>query len=347
MLFVAKEPLTKLYDIYDRYYLQYRTAGDDHVRPAHAALNGVTLPPSDSFWTDYYPPNGWNCRCTVVQVRKSKYPATPHDEAMSLGEDALGDDKKGIFRFNSGQQQKTMPDYNPYTIRRCNDCDVAKGKATLAKPLNCDLCHSCKRIHELWEEKIRLLKKRKRHWQELRKNPQYKNVVFNKETGGLKATHIGHITHSSEKETIFFNQYTSTQLEENCQNELYRIGHEAILCDESKRKPDGNLYTALDMGLDGIYMDIRSITSARMYGNALLQKNKQLLKYNQRPDINRPSDSVCLYFEMPDMFDEKKMKSSINYFKFFRNNKGELIEHAIRHVYVVIKGAENIRIYDI
>lgn len=133
----------------DRYYLQYRTAGDDHVRPAHAALNGVTLPPSDSFWTDYYPPNGWNCRCTVVQVRKSKYPATPHDEAMSLGEDALGDDTKGIFRFNSGQQQKTMPDYNPYTIRRCNDCDVAKGKATLAKPLNCDLCNACQILRDL------------------------------------------------------------------------------------------------------------------------------------------------------------------------------------------------------
>lgn len=133
----------------DRYYLQYRTAGDDHVRPAHAALNGVTLPPSDSFWTDYYPPNGWNCRCTVVQVRKSKYHATPHDEAMSLGEDALGDDKKGIFRFNSGQQQKTMPDYNPYTIRRCNDCDIANGKAKFVFVPENELCSACKIVRAL------------------------------------------------------------------------------------------------------------------------------------------------------------------------------------------------------
>lgn len=56
----------------DRYNLQYRTANDGKVRPEHAALNGVTLPPSDPFWEEYYPPNGWNCRCTVVQVRKSK-----------------------------------------------------------------------------------------------------------------------------------------------------------------------------------------------------------------------------------------------------------------------------------
>ena len=56
----------------DRYNLQYRTQKDDKVRPEHAALDGVTLPPSDPFWAEFYPPNGWNCRCTVVQVRKSR-----------------------------------------------------------------------------------------------------------------------------------------------------------------------------------------------------------------------------------------------------------------------------------
>lgn len=78
----------------DHYYLQYRTQHDDKVRPEHASLDRVTLPPSDSFWESYYPPNGWNCRCTVVQVLKRKYEPTPHDEAMSLGEDALQTDKR-------------------------------------------------------------------------------------------------------------------------------------------------------------------------------------------------------------------------------------------------------------
>lgn len=129
----------------DRYNLQYRTQNDEHVRPEHAALDGVTLPPSDPFWEEYYPPNGWNCRCTVVQVRKSKYPVTPHDEAMALGEQALQKDSKGIFRFNPGIEQKTFPDYNPYSIRRCRDCDIAKGKTNLAKPFIPDneLCAAC------------------------------------------------------------------------------------------------------------------------------------------------------------------------------------------------------------
>ncbi len=143
----------------DRYNLQYRTAKDSRVRPEHAALHGVTLPMSDPFWESYYPPNGWNCRCTVVQVRKSKYPTTPHDEAMALGEAATQSDKRGIFRFNPGIELKAVPDYNPYTISRCRNCPVAKDTSQLGMPSchdghtslaadipSSDLCAACQLI---------------------------------------------------------------------------------------------------------------------------------------------------------------------------------------------------------
>ena len=55
----------------DQYLLQYRTANDGLVRPEHQALHNTTLPIDDPFWDSYTPPLGWNCRCTVVQVRKS------------------------------------------------------------------------------------------------------------------------------------------------------------------------------------------------------------------------------------------------------------------------------------
>lgn len=140
----------------DRYYLQYRTAKDDKVRPEHAALDGVTLPMSDSFWETYYPPNGWNCRCTVVQVRKQKYPATEHTEAMSRGEEAMNGERYNIFRFNSGKQGKTVPDYNPYTIKRCNDCDVAKGGNTkLGFVPDYQLCQGCIMIRKCNEDRNR------------------------------------------------------------------------------------------------------------------------------------------------------------------------------------------------
>ena len=174
----------------DRYYLQYRTVGDGKVRPEHAALNRVTLPIDDKFWEQYFPPNGWNCRCTVVQVRKSKQPPTPHEEAMALGEEATGKDTKGMFHFNPGKEERTVPKYNPYTISKCKTCD--KGK--LAKngvPTN-DLCAACALVQEVRKANEERVEKNRPLYNELKRNNNYKNVEFNNTNGGVKATHIEH-----------------------------------------------------------------------------------------------------------------------------------------------------------
>jgi SPP1 gp7 family putative phage head morphogenesis protein len=47
-------------------YWEYKTVGDDKVRPSHRALEGLILPANDPRWDRIYPPNGWNCRCYVV-----------------------------------------------------------------------------------------------------------------------------------------------------------------------------------------------------------------------------------------------------------------------------------------
>lgn len=130
----------------DRYFLQYRTASDGKVRPEHAALHGVTLPIDDPFWEQFTPPNGWNCRCTVVQVRKSKFPATPHAEAMALGEQATQRDTRHMFRFNPGKEQKTFPDYNPYSISRCRNCNIASKLASMVS--DNDLCAACQCLRQ-------------------------------------------------------------------------------------------------------------------------------------------------------------------------------------------------------
>lgn len=98
----------------DRYNLQYRTAGDDKVREEHAILNGTTLPPSDPFWDMFLPPNGWNCRCTAVQVRKNKYPASDPELAMKRGQNCTDGAKKAIFRYNAGKSLQLFPPKHPY-----------------------------------------------------------------------------------------------------------------------------------------------------------------------------------------------------------------------------------------
>lgn len=49
-----------------------------------------------------------------------------------------------VFHFNPGIEQKTFPDYNPYTIKRCRDCDIAKGKLDLAFIPENELCAACR-----------------------------------------------------------------------------------------------------------------------------------------------------------------------------------------------------------
>lgn len=106
----------------DRYYLQYRTADDSKVRAEHAALHGTTLPVDDPFWDKYFPPLGWNCRCTAVQVRKDKYPVSDSTTAIQAGEKATESKKQQMFRFNPGKEGKVFPPKHPYLPKGCEGC---------------------------------------------------------------------------------------------------------------------------------------------------------------------------------------------------------------------------------
>lgn len=55
-------------------YWKYLTVGDDRVRPNHAAMDGFVARQDDPVWKRWYPPAGFNCRCTVVAILPREAP---------------------------------------------------------------------------------------------------------------------------------------------------------------------------------------------------------------------------------------------------------------------------------
>jgi len=75
---------------------KYVTVGDSRVRPQHKVLDGVTLPKDDEFWLYFWPPNGWNCRCSVISLfepRQIVYPPSYWKGLAEIDKD---------FVFNAG-----------------------------------------------------------------------------------------------------------------------------------------------------------------------------------------------------------------------------------------------------
>lgn len=88
--------------------LQYDTAGDDRVRPEHAAMDGITKPVNDSFWNSFYPPNGWNCRCTVRQLADG---TVTDNKKINYPDETAVPPK---FRYNVGKTGKAFPKDIPF-----------------------------------------------------------------------------------------------------------------------------------------------------------------------------------------------------------------------------------------
>jgi len=80
---------------------KYVTVGDDRVRDSHIALEGVTLPKTDPFWQENYPPNGWACRCQAIPLYEQRSVVMPPEEVEINGKPVKPGADPG-FRFNPG-----------------------------------------------------------------------------------------------------------------------------------------------------------------------------------------------------------------------------------------------------
>lgn len=100
--------------------LQYQTVGDARVRPQHARLDNITKTVDSSFWDTYYPPNGWRCRCTTIQLtREASITKTKKADLPIIDP---------LFAFNPGKEKIVFQDKgenkHPYFIVKREDKDL-------------------------------------------------------------------------------------------------------------------------------------------------------------------------------------------------------------------------------
>ncbi|MGV7234649.1 MAG: phage minor head protein [Nitrosomonadaceae bacterium] len=94
---------------------QYQTVGDERVRPTHVVLDNIIKHVDDPFWDTFWPPNGWNCRCTTIGLEEDE--ATPSTLTVK---DFRDDDQlpSKLFNRNPGKSKFVFvedgPDKHPF-----------------------------------------------------------------------------------------------------------------------------------------------------------------------------------------------------------------------------------------
>lgn len=53
-------------------YVQYSAILDNKTRPRHRALHGIVMRKSDPAWAAISPKNGYNCRCTIIELMEGE-----------------------------------------------------------------------------------------------------------------------------------------------------------------------------------------------------------------------------------------------------------------------------------
>ena len=101
-------------------FLKYRAVIDGKTRATHKTMNGIIKRWDDSFWKSFYPPNGWNCRCSVLQMAMGD--VTPDKDIVTP------EDIKPMFKNNVGKNGIVFPKGNPYE-KALSKTELAKVKS--------------------------------------------------------------------------------------------------------------------------------------------------------------------------------------------------------------------------
>ena len=101
-------------------YVMYSAIMDNRTRPTHKALHGKVMEKSDPAWSSISPPNGYNCRCTIVELTQGQidrygYKVTKSEGKLSTQVVELPNGKEAqrtLFELDNGAVFKTDVGFN-------------------------------------------------------------------------------------------------------------------------------------------------------------------------------------------------------------------------------------------
>lgn len=96
-----------------RPWLRYSAVLDRRTRPSHALWHATILPVDHPWWRTHFPPNGWNCRCTVTQWSDADLASKgwkPTDPADLPPDDPVGN---AFFGRRDGDGNRKRRDVRP------------------------------------------------------------------------------------------------------------------------------------------------------------------------------------------------------------------------------------------
>jgi hypothetical protein len=89
------------------------------------------LPVNDPFWDEFYPPNHWNCRSTVLQLDEGEISSKAE---VDKAKEHADEDMQDVFKMNVGKDEIVFSPDHPYFKVPKEDKELAKRNFDLPMP---------------------------------------------------------------------------------------------------------------------------------------------------------------------------------------------------------------------
>lgn len=261
----------------------------------------LTLPVDDPFWNEHHPGDRWNCKCSLEAT----------DDPVVRPKDMEPTKPQRGLENNPGKDGHTFSDNHPYFPKGCGSCPFNKGfKNKMGTFFRNEKkhCYECGKI----DSNLPTEKKEKRQEEYLsyKENPQYKDVVLDPVSNGLKATHV---EHNIDKKKGWYETTT--------QNVACKNGHKVIL-----EKEDHSILN--HKNTEGTWDDMLFKIAAAETGTD--NNIRRALKHC----ASKPNADVAVVFYPNDNFDEETFERG---FAKFNGLKGTSQYRLFKRIYCVGK----------